>query len=173
MLDPVVLDDDLARAEPPECLRPVDLERQDRVIHRDCSDRQVVALRIGDPDPDLAGVELDAADVELVDRRRVLAEQTGDGRPARREERHDAGQQDQRHERPEPPAAPRANSCGGLGHQSVTLKKPIQPSSANSDWCAWNMNRPLLAKSISMIPRWPCDWTTVSVYSKWSPVPVG
>ena len=24
----------------------------------------------------------------------------------------------------------------------MTSKKPIQPSSANSDWCAWNMNVP-------------------------------
>ena len=55
---------------------------------------------------------------------------------------------------------------------STTSKKPIQPSSANSDWCAWNMNRPALCQSISMIPRSPWHCTTVSVYSKWSVLPV-
>ena len=43
----------------------------------------------------------------------------------------------------------------------------------NSDWWAWNMNRPVCAKSISMIPRWPWQSMTVSVYSNASVVPVG
>ena len=58
-------------------------------------------------------------------------------------------------------------------HQSTTSKKPIQPSSANSDWCAWNMKAARVANSISSTPRWPWHCITVSVYSQWSPVPVG
>ncbi len=76
-------------------------------------------------------------------------------------------------ERPEPPAAVRDGRLGPRRHQSLTSKNAIQPSSANSDWWAWNMNRPVFVKSISMIPRWPWVWTIVSVYSNWSPVPVG
>ena len=56
---------------------------------------------------------------------------------------------------------------------STTSKKPIQPSSVNSDWCAWNMYVPASANSISTIPRWPWHCITVSVYSNWSVDPVG
>ena len=49
---------------------------------------------------------------------------------------------------------------------SSTSKKPIQPSSANSDWCAWNMKRPGFGNSSSRIPRCPWQSITVSVYSK-------
>ena len=35
------------------------------------------------------------------------------------------------------------------------------------------MNVPVLAKSISITPRWPWHCMTVSVYSQLSPVPVG
>ncbi len=86
----------------------------------------------------------------------------------------DEREQHDRQERPEAPAGhvPPAPRLPRL-HQSTTLKKPIQPSSVNSDWCAWNMNLPVLAKSISMIPRWPWHCMTVSVYSQWSLVPVG
>ena len=73
-----------------------------------------------------------------------------------------------------PTAASRAGaSAARRVHQSTTSKNPIQPSSVNSDWWAWNMNRPVWAKSISMIPRWPWQSITVSVYSKWSLEPVG
>ena len=101
--------------------------------------------------------------------------------PARREERDDGDEQKDRNERPEPPARRVSAALRVLGDRaglhgrlySSTSKKPIQPSSANSDWCAWNMNRPVLAKSISMIPRWPWQSMTVSVYSKVSLDPVG
>ena len=71
----------------------------------------------------------------------------------------------------QPRPAPAA--CGrGLHH--VTSKKPIQPSSANSDTCAWNMYLPSYGKRSSRIPRWPWPWITVSVSSVGSSdVPVG
>ena len=57
---------------------------------------------------------------------------------------------------------------------STTSKKPIQPSSVNSDWCAWNMYLPVCGKRISRIPRWPWHIITVSVNSTGSlDVPVG
>ena len=81
----------------------VELERDDRVVDRHGGDRQVVLLRVGDPDQDLAGLELDPPDVELVRLRRVRPDQP-DERRARRDERADRdGEQDDGHERPQPP----------------------------------------------------------------------
>ncbi len=48
---------------------------------------------------------------------------------------------------------------------ATTSKKPIQPSSVNSDWWAWNMYLPVYGKRISRIPRWPWHIITVSVSS--------
>ena len=62
------------------------------------------------------------------------------------------------------PGSPPRSALRGL-HQSETSKKPIQPSSVNSDWCAWNMYLPAYGKRISRIPRWPWHSMTVSVYS--------
>ena len=124
------------------------------------------------------GSNVDPADVELVERRRVVADQAGERAAARREERDRRDKEEDRRERPEAPAgapalAPPFPRGLARAHQSLTSKKPIQPSSANSDWCAWNMNVPVLWKSISMIPRSPWHCMTVSVYSKWSVEPVG
>ena len=63
------------------------------------------------------------------------------------------------------PGITAAGRSPGL-HHSITLKKPIQPRSVNSVWCAWNMNRPVFAKSISSTPRCPWHCITVSVYSQ-------
>ena len=134
-------------------------------------DRQVLPLRVRNADPDLPRLELDPPDVEPVGRRGRLSDEVEQCRPARGENRHRADEQQQRQERPQPPAA-RELLCRRV-RQSTTSKNPIQPSSVNSDWCAWNMNRPVFAKSISMIPRWPWQSMTVSVYSKWSLEPVG
>ncbi len=91
-----------------------------------------------------------------------------------RRERH--GDQQQRHEAEHPGRDP-AGALDGLGarlHQSLTSKKPCQPSSVNSDWCAWNMNLPAVGKRHSRIPRWPWQSITVSVNSDGSfDVPVG
>ena len=67
-------DDDRARAQAAE--RRGHRRRENGTIASSTvteRDRQVVALRVRDADADLAGLELDAADVELVARRRVAA----------------------------------------------------------------------------------------------------
>src|SRR3954464_15632760 len=121
-----------------------------------------------------AGHDFPPPDVESGDGGRSAADEVEQRVAGRREERDDPDEQQQREERPEPPrAGPQAGRDLGGGHQSSTSKNPIQPSSVNSDWCAWNMNRPVFAKSISMIPRCPWQSMTVSVYSKWSLEPVG
>ena len=53
---------------------------------------------------DLAGLELDAADVELVRRRRVRADQVDERRAGRDVAADDEREQHDRDERPEPPA---------------------------------------------------------------------
>ena len=172
VLDPAVRDHDRARAQPAERLRAVDLEGNDRVVDGDRGDRQVVLLRVRDADLDLARLELDPADVEQVGLRRVRADQADERRAGCDEGPDDGREQHHRDERPEAPARldpPRRPSL----HQSTTSKKPIQPRSVNSDWCAWNMNRPVFVKSISSTPRCPWHCITVSVYSQLSPVPVG
>ncbi len=121
---------------------------------------------IRDAHADLAGLELDPADVELVRLRRVRADQADERGAGRDVAADDEREQHDRDERPEPPAQlPASLRCPRL-HQSATLKKPIQPSSANSDWCAWNMKRPVFANSSSITPRWPWHCMTVSVYSR-------
>ena len=84
--------------------RPVERERHDRVVDGDGRDRQVVALRVPHLDADLAVAELDAADVELVGRRRRAAEQVDDPVALRDDERDRQREQHDRDERPEPPA---------------------------------------------------------------------
>ncbi len=67
---------------------------------------------------------------------------------------------------PRPAGSRAALGGGGAGlHQGETSKKPIQPSSVNSDWWAWNMYLPAFGKRISRIPRWPWQSITVSVNS--------
>ena len=166
-----MLDDDRRGAQAAKRTVTVDRERDDRVVHGHQGDRQVLALGVRDADLDLARLELHAPDVELVGGRRVAPEQVEERVARRGEERDGADEDEQRHERPEAPAVtPRRD--GLRGHYS-TSKKPIQPSSANSLWWAWNMKRPVFANSISRMPRSPWQSITVSVYSKWSVEPVG
>ena len=76
--------------------------------------------------------------------------------------------------RPSSQAGARRVAGGGRFHYSTTSKKPCQPSSVNSDWWAWNMNRPVRGKRSSRTPRWPWHCMTVSVSSTGcSDVPVG
>ena len=173
VLDPAVGDHDRARAQPAERLRAVELERDDRVVDRHGRDREVVLLRVRDADLDLAGLELHPADVELVRLGRVRADQADEGRARGDEGAHRQRQEHDRQQRPEAPAGLDPPRRRPRFHQSTTLKKPIQPRSVNSDWCAWNMNRPVFEKSISSTPRCPWHCITVSVYSQLSPVPVG
>ena len=171
--DPVVRDDDRARPQASQRRRPVEGERDDRVVHRHRGDGEVVALRVPHEDPYLARPELDASDVELVRRRRRSADELDDAVAERDDDRHREGEADERDEGPEPPC----QAAGRLGarcrHGSSTWKYPIQPSSVNSDWWAWNMNVPAWANRTSSTPRWPWHCITVSVYSQCSPVPVG
>ena len=106
--------------------------------------------------------------LNLIQGRWRAADEVQEGGAGRREQCDDAGEKEQRNERPKAPVARLAPLRGGRGrrHQSITSKKPIQPSSVNSDWWAWNMKRPVFAKSISMMPRCPWQSMTVSVYSK-------
>ena len=123
----------LERSRPSVC-GAVELERDDRVVDRHRGDRQVVLLRVGDPNADLAGLELDPPNVELVRLRRVRSDQP-DERRARRDVAADRDrEQDDGHERPQPPreVAPLTARRSGL-HHSTTSKKPIQPRSVNSD----------------------------------------
>ncbi len=157
--------------EPAERRGPVEREGHDRVVHGDGCDGQVVRLGVPHRDPDLAGRQLDPADLELVRRRGVRPDQVDDLVAAGDHERDRHREQQDGYERPEAPGNP---ACGRARlHQSSTLKYPIQPSSVNSDWCAWNMKVPVFEKRISITPRWPWHCITVSVYSQFSPVPVG
>src|SRR3712207_9006889 len=47
----------------------------------------------------------------------------------------------------------------------TTLFRSCQPSSVNSDWCAWNMYLPVYGKRHSRIPRCPWQSMIVSVSS--------
>src|SRR5262245_47294813 len=158
--------DDRARAQARERCRPVEVKRCDRVVDRDTRDREPLPLWVRDANRDLTGLELDPPDVELVARRRLATNEV-DERGARRGEHGDgADEQQNRKQRPHSPR-PLAEGFGRRGragfHQSTTSKKPIHPSSVNSDWWAWNMKRPVLWKSISTMPRWPWQSITVSV----------
>ena len=119
------------------------------------------------------GVEGDLVDRQVLDGRAAPL-----GEPRRsegREEHDDPGHQRERDqpEQPEPRAARLRRSRLGV-HQSSTSKKPIQPSSANSVLWAWNMYLPGYGNFSSRIPRCPCTWLIVSVYSAGtSDVPVG
>jgi hypothetical protein len=92
VLDPVVIDRDLARAQAVEGPRAVELVVNDCIVDRHERDREVVPLRIPDVDADLALVELDAANVELVRLGRILADQLGQRSARSREERDGADQ---------------------------------------------------------------------------------
>ena len=83
-------------------------------------------------------------------------------RVERGEQRDPARDQQERHE----PEHPRryAHPARRSFHQD-TSKMPCQPSSVNSDWCAWNMYLPGYGKRHSAIPRWPWHIITVSVSS--------
>ena len=122
----------------------------------------MLPLRIRDADRDRARSELDPAHVELVGRRRSVADEAVERVARGNRGRDHPDEEDRRDERPQAPA-----------HQSATSKNPIQPSSVNSDTWAWNMKCPVFLKSISTIPRWPWHSMTVSVYSNRSVVPVG
>ena len=133
---------------------------------------------VADRDRDLARLEHRALHRELLRRR---AGALGESRPVEQREGADRrDDQDQRDEAEQPGRqAGRALPLQIAVRRRVlahplTSKKPCQPSSVNSDWCAWNMNFPAWGKRHSRIPRWPWQSITVSVNSDGVvPVPVG
>ena len=176
VLDPVVRHDDRARAQPAELARAVERERHDRVVDRDRGDRQVVALRVRDADPDLARLELDAADVELVRRaagccrsgRRVTSRPMREQR-RRRRRAGASGASAQSRQRARPSAvsarcAPSVDDVEEAHPAELGELRLVRVEHERARCCA---------KSISITPRWPWHCMTVSVYSQWSPVPVG
>jgi hypothetical protein len=148
----------------------------DRLTGADHVDVGVVDEHLGDLDRFGGGVpdgQLDGARGE-----RGLFDDELSGRrvgafghaPACEHGKSQRGDEEQGRDEPECPG----RRLGLQRHQSTTSKKPIQPSSANSVLCAWNMNRPGFGNRSSQIPRWPWACTTVSVYSAGSRrVPVG
>ena len=171
--NPVVRDDDRARAEPPERRRAVERERDDGVVDRHRGDRQVVALRVAHEDADLAGPELDAADVELVRRGRALADEVDDPVAERDDERH--GEREPRRSGRAPTAARRFRRPARRATPSLVLDLEVAHPAELGELGLVRVEheRPACAKRISSTPRWPWHCITVSVYSQCSPVPVG
>ncbi len=124
-------------------------------IDLDLGDRDRLRAAGAQLDVNSLTVEDDALEGNLLDRRRPGIEDLQpaacdqpDRRRSERQQRHDEPQHvGQRAARP-------CVACRPLGHHRVgtddlvhdvtsrTSNMPIQPSSANSDWCAWNMYSP-------------------------------
>src|SRR6185503_7485476 len=167
-LDPRLLDPHDRGAEPADRLvRPAEL--RERVVDDRLRDRHLVGTVLAQRQLDHAGLEHGPLDRQLLDRRPAAVAQAG---PAEHgEQRHGTRDQQQRDE-PEQPRRRRRDALAERGHE--TSKNPCQPSSVNSDWCAWNMNLPAVGKRHSAVPRWPWHSITVSVNSAAvGDVPVG
>ena len=146
-------------------------EGGERVVDDDLRDRDGVGPVVADRQLDRARLELRVLDGELLDRRAAALADAG---RAEREERADREATSSSGTTPStqpgrrrvaPGCTSAAVGLRGVHGQSETSKKPIQPSSVNSDWCAWNMYLPAYGKRISRIPRWPWHSITVSVSS--------
>ena len=161
-LDPRVADVDLPALQPAQLVARL-RERAEGVVDHHLRHPHRVGPVVAHVQLDLAGSQHRALHRQLLDRHAVALEAgrvEGDEQPDRRAE------DQQRHEAQQPGTA--------LAHQATTSKKPIQPSSANSDTWAWNMYLPSYGKRSSRIPRSPWPWITVSVKSRGSSrVPVG
>ena len=94
------------------------------------------------------GLQHRALDDELLDRRAAAVAEAGAAERGERPDRR--GDQQQRHEPEQPGGEPPgpAPACRRRAPPSaLTSKKPCQPSSVNSDWCAWNMNLPAVREA--------------------------
>ena len=146
------------------------------VVHDHLRERHVVRTVVADGEVDAPGLEHGALHRQLLDRRalavgqpRAVKERERRERECDQGERHGA-QDPGRH----PAGAPPGAHIGARLHQATTSNRPIQPSCANSDWCAWNMYWPSYGKRSSRMPRCPWHCMIVSVYSTGSSdVPVG
>jgi hypothetical protein len=110
-VDPFVRHDDGRRPQPAERAVAVQAVGDDRVVDGHRGERDVVALRVRDLDLDLPWPELDPADVQLVTRRRVLADELEQRVSGRREQRDRADERDHRHQRPDPPSSAAELRC--------------------------------------------------------------
>ena len=141
----------VARAQAPEGRGAVDREGDDRVVDGDHGDREVLALRVASPGPGSRRARTRPGGRRTSSGGGGLRADEARDRAARRDEERAtiADEQDDRDERPAA-AAPHGRRPGrstdSRAHSSTTSKKPIQPSSANSDWWAWNMKRPVLCE---------------------------
>ena len=160
--------------------QPLDLalaaaEGGERVVDLDLRDLHRVGAVVADGQLDDPRLEHGPLDGQLLGGRAAALAEAG---RAERDEQPD-GDRDQRERDEAVDPLPRATlealvAGRGAGLHQVTSKKPCQPSSVNSDWCAWNMKRPAVGKRHSRIPRWPWQSITVSVSSLgFSDVPVG
>ena len=168
-LDPGVLHVDLGAAEAADLAVRL-VERREAVVDDHLPHLHGVRALVAHVQLDFARLQNGALDGQLllrhadpVEPRRVQQNEQPDRHREHRERRHTASH------------AGRRVLCAVAGlHHSSTWKKPIQPSSANSLTCAWNMNLPAYGKRSSRMPRSPWPWTTVSVKSRGSRrVPVG
>ena len=112
------------------------------------------------------GLQHGALDGQLLDRRAVAVAEPG---TVEQRERADRGGDQRERDQPQQPggqpAAAGLLAGGGARLHQPTSNRPIQPSCANSDWCAWNMNWPLCGNRSSRMPRWPWHCMIVSVNS--------
>src|SRR5690606_6848603 len=151
-------------------------EVDEGVVDEDLRDAHGIGAGVAEREVDPVRLELRALDRDLLDGRpqalgQRVATDERDRAQHDRDQRHDRGR-----ERAEGQARDR-RAAGALGarlHQSSTSKTPVQPRSANSVLCAWNMNGPEYGKRSSQMPRCAWPWITVSVNSVGcSDVPVG
>ena len=146
--------------------RAVERKGKIGVVDGDRCDRELLALRVRDPNPDLAGSELDPADVELVGGGGAPADEIEQRRARRGEQRDDADEQEDRHERPQPPGGRNRLRSARSRPPSVDDLEEAHPAELGElRLVSVEHERPVLWKSISMIPRWPWQSITVSVYS--------
>ena len=154
------------------------VELREGVVDRDLRDRHRVGPVVADGERDDAGREHGPLDGQLLGRR---AAALAEARPAEHGEGADRGRDQRQRDESEQPGGQRPGaigvqvaSGGAVSLHHATSNWPCQPSSVNSDWWAWNMNRPACGKRHSRMPRWPWHSITVSVSSEgWRDVPVG
>src|SRR5829696_8389726 len=173
-LIPGVVEPELLRPEAADAIRVV-LEVHIGVVDEDLGDFDRVGTGIAHREVDLPGTQngllhgelFDGRTAALVEPGRAQDDECPEGGGNERE--RDKGEQPHRYLR-------EAGAPGGSSARVhyLTAKKPIQPSSANSDLWAWNMTWPGYRKRSSQTPRCPWPWMTVSVSSVGrSDVPVG
>ncbi len=133
-----------------QCFSRTRLERPERIVDRDLRDGDSVRTVVENADVDPVGRQRDLRDGKPFDRwdAAVLQEAT---RTHPDDERDEDAEQHERRKAQDPRRNGRLRDerRGRSGAEpqdsrpvSSALNRPIHPSSANSLWCAWNMNCP-------------------------------